>query len=274
MASPCRLGVVYLCSFLFAGCGGSQTSTPTAPTVAPTRIISISGLLSFGDVVVGSSREATITISNGGNSALSVTGLSVTGEMNNHVSYSWASGTVSPGGSQVVAVRFVPNRPGAYNGTLIVAGDQNSGTNSIAISGNAIGNFSGIWVGGHRIDQCGGTGSISDLLCTPGRPSAVAIGTVLGFNADITQSGTTVTGTVNLGGISGPVTGVVSSGSVLNVRGNLTSSFSLSATITSWNVTLGGGQVSWSGSIGYEIRDRNFPGVAVVTASMNNVNKR
>lgn len=272
MAAPSRLSVPFLC-LLAVSCGGS--SGPTSPTpIASSRVISLSGTLVFGDVVVGSSREIALTISNGGGAPLTISGLSVTGEMGNHVAYTWASGTIAAGGSQVVGVRFAPNRSGSFAGTLIVNGDQNSGTNSIAISGTAIANFGGIWIGGQRIDRCSGTGSISDLLCTPGRPSAIALGSVLRFDAEIVQTGTTVTGIVDLGGITGPVTGVVSSSSVLTLRGDLTSEFGLRATITSWNVTLGGGQTSWSGSIGYDIRDNRFPGVAVILASMNDVRKQ
>lgn len=271
-----RLSVTTALTIALVACGGSGSS-PTAPTavaVQPTRVVSVTGSLSFGEVVVGGSRELTMTISNGGTAALTVTGLSVTGDLSSHVAYSWGSGQIAPGSSQTIGVRFVPNRPGVYSGTLLVSGDQTSGTNAIAISGTALPTFAGRWSGGHRIDQCGGTGGLADLLCTPGRPSAVALGTVLSFAADIAQSGTTVTGIVNVGGISGPVTGVVSSAGVLTLRGNLTATNGLSATITTWSVTLGGSQTSWSGSIGYDIRDRTIAGVAVILASMNGVNKQ
>lgn len=273
-----RLFVAAALTIAPVACGGSGSSAPTAPTaiaVQPTRVVSITGSLSFGEVVVGASREITMTISNGGTVPLTVTGLSVTGDLNNHVAYSWGSGQIAAGGSQTVGVRFVPNRPGVYSGTLIVSGDQTSGTNSIAISGTALPTFAGRWIGGHRIDQCGGTGGLADLLCTPGRPFSVPLGTVLSFSADISQAGASVTGTVNVGGISGPVTGIVTSFGVLVLRGTLTSPDGLIATITSWNVTLGGGQVSWSGSIGYDITGpRLTPGTAVIVASMNNVSKR
>jgi hypothetical protein len=272
-----RLIVAWLLTVCVSACGGSGSSAPMAPTVVvvpQTRAVSLSGSLAFGELVVGSSREIPLTLSNGGNAPLSVSGLSVTGDLNSHVAYSWGSGQIAAGGSQIVGVRFVPTRPGVYSGTLIVAGDQTSGTNSIAISGTALPNFSGRWSGGHRIDQCGGIGGLADLLCTPGRPFAVSLGTILNFSSEIAQNGTNITGTVNVGGISGPVTGVVSSSGLLTLRGNLTATNGLSATITTWNVTLGGSQTSWSGSIGYDIRDRTTAGVAVIVASMNGVNKQ
>lgn len=275
MTAPSRLRVLALVLAASIACGGSSDS-PTAPAVVviPTKSISLSGALSFGEVVVGSSREINLTISNGGNTPLTVTGLSITGEMNNHVAYTWANGVIPAGGSQVVGVRFVPNFFGSYSGTLIVSGDQSSGTNSIAISGTALPSFAGRWKGGHRIDSCTGSGSIADLLCTQGRPSAFPPGSIFIFEAEISQNGTSVTGTLNIGGIIGPVAGVVTSSGVLNVRGTLTSTAGFTSTLTSFNITMGGGQTSWSGAFSQDVTFRGILGTAVIVGSMNNVNKQ
>jgi hypothetical protein len=46
--------------------------------------------------------------------------------------------TISAAASQTVTVRFSPTAEQTYNGTLTVAGDQTSGTNTFAISGTGI----------------------------------------------------------------------------------------------------------------------------------------
>lgn len=114
---------------------GSDSSPAPQPSPSPTKIIGLVGNLAFGTVAVGSrSAPALLTISNSGTSALTITGMQVPGGA---YSGSWTSGTIPPGGSQPVSVVFAPTTAGTFNGTLIVNGDQTSGTNSIAISGVA-----------------------------------------------------------------------------------------------------------------------------------------
>jgi hypothetical protein len=132
-------------SLVLSACGGggggssSPTSPSPAPTVAATRIIAISGSLAFGDVVVGSSREATITISNTGTAALSFTGITATGGLTTHSTASPKSGSIAPGGSQSVLFRFTPASAGSFSGTVTITSDHTSGTNTIAISGTGVG---------------------------------------------------------------------------------------------------------------------------------------
>jgi hypothetical protein len=50
------------------------------------------------------------------------------------------SGTVQPGGSQAVTVRFTPTIPQLYSGTINVVGDQTSGSNIVNFLGQGINN--------------------------------------------------------------------------------------------------------------------------------------
>jgi hypothetical protein len=115
-------------------CGGN--SMPTAPSTpaTPTRIIGLSGNLAFGSVMVGQSATATLTITNSGNSTLTVSGMTITGGLETVFSPSWTSGTIAAGGSQQVTARFAPTVAQSYSGIVTVNGDQTSGTNTIAIS--------------------------------------------------------------------------------------------------------------------------------------------
>jgi hypothetical protein len=99
-------------------------------SVAPTRVISLSGDLAFGTVAVGSWAQRTLTISNSGNSALTVSNISYP----DGFSGNW-SGTVPPDGAQEVTVTFSPGSAGAYGGDVTVSADPTSGVNTMAISG-------------------------------------------------------------------------------------------------------------------------------------------
>ncbi len=121
------LPAVAILSGLMVGCsgggGGSSPTAPTAPT-ASTRVISVSGNLAFGDVLVGDSRNSTLTITNTGNAPMSVTGLNVSGGLGPHLTASWTSGQVPAGGSQNVTITFAPTAPGDFSGTVTVVANR------------------------------------------------------------------------------------------------------------------------------------------------------
>jgi hypothetical protein len=97
-------------------------------------VIGLSGSLAFGDVEVGTTKDAQVTISNGGSTTLTVSGM--TGPSG--YTASWTSGTIAAGASQPVSVRFSPTAEQAYNGTLTVNADHTSGTNTISVSGRGV----------------------------------------------------------------------------------------------------------------------------------------
>ena len=99
-----------------------------------TRIISLSGDLNFGNVQVGTtSPPKNLTISNSGNSTLTVTSISYpTG-----FSSSW-NGTISAGSSRSVSVTFSPTQVKPYSGNLTVNSNATSGTNSKSVSGTGV----------------------------------------------------------------------------------------------------------------------------------------
>jgi hypothetical protein len=117
---------------LVAACGGSNSSpvTPSQSTAA-TRVISLSGNLTFGNVQVGASSDAPLVIQNTGTDPLTVT--AVTGPSG--YTYSWTKGTVPPNGSQTTNVRFSPTDAQSYSGTVTVAADHTSGINTMIVSG-------------------------------------------------------------------------------------------------------------------------------------------
>ena len=106
-----------------------------SPTSTPTRIIALSGNMGFGDVVVGQTPAATLTIANNGTATLTVIALQITAGLGTIYAANWTGGTIPAGAMQSVTIQFAPLAAIAYNGTITVAGDQTSGTNTIGVSG-------------------------------------------------------------------------------------------------------------------------------------------
>ena len=115
-----------------AACG--KDSNPTAPTPAPGAAIAVTGNLSFGNVVVGGTATASMTIANSGTAALTITGISYPAGFTGNFS----SGSIAAAGTQVVTVTFAPTTAAASTGTITVNGNQASGTNTIAVSGTGV----------------------------------------------------------------------------------------------------------------------------------------
>src|SRR5512132_3725911 len=103
-----RLALVVV-SLLLAACG-SSSSSPTGPSSAnATRIINVTGDMAFGNVNFGESPTRILTIGNSGNGILTFTGINAVGGTGTAgYAASPTSGTVPPGGSVSVTIRFTP----------------------------------------------------------------------------------------------------------------------------------------------------------------------
>lgn len=122
-------------------CGSSGTSTTASPPPAatPTRILGLSGNLVFGNVLLGNTGTAAMTVANTGNATMTVTGMTVSGGLGSVVAASWTNGAIGAGLTQQVTIQFTPTSAQTYSGTLTVNSDQTSGTNTLAISGTGTG---------------------------------------------------------------------------------------------------------------------------------------
>jgi len=98
------------------------------------RIISLSGSLAFGDVIVSKTKQLTLTVSNTGNSTLTVSSIAYPAGFSGN----WSGGIIAAGGSQSVTVTFSPTAVQSYSGTVTVNSDKTGGTDTLAISGNGI----------------------------------------------------------------------------------------------------------------------------------------
>ena len=111
---------------------GCNDKTPTAPT--PTSAITLTGNLAFGNVTVGTSATAALTIGNTGTGELTVTSVTYPAGFTG----SFTTGTIAANGSQAVTVTFTPTAAQSYTGNITVTGNQASGTNTIAVSGTGV----------------------------------------------------------------------------------------------------------------------------------------
>lgn len=267
-----RLLPLLLLSFVVA-CGGGGSSSPTSPSPSPstpTRIVGVSGNLAFGDVAVGSSRDLTYTITNSGTSTLTISNTTISGGLASQTVFSFTNGTIAPGGSQTVTVRFQPTTAGSYSGTITVNGDQTSGSNTVAISGTAVGpTFQGTWAGRYIVERCDGTGSVQDYFCSS--RGAYPPGTDLPISMTLTQTGSAVSGVLSLGQVTGVVNGTVTAGGTMVLQGTVTSGQS-SGQLTSWATTVNGS--SMTGNFTYNASVSGIPGVAVVVTRLSGVTKR
>jgi len=112
----------------------SQTATVAVSPPSPSRLITLSGNLTFGSVTVNSTKTATMTISNTGNTVMTVSGITYPSGFNGD----WSAGTIAAGNSQNVTVTFSPTAVQTYSGNLTVGSDMTSGTNTAILSGEGI----------------------------------------------------------------------------------------------------------------------------------------
>ncbi len=94
--------------------------------------ISLAGPLDFGNVGVGQSGTRTLIISNTGNARVAIKSILVPEGF-----AATFSGNIEAGASAPVTVTFMPPKPGAFGGTLVVKSDAAPRTNTIPISGTA-----------------------------------------------------------------------------------------------------------------------------------------
>ncbi|WP_158269795.1 M12 family metallo-peptidase [Desulfonatronum sp. SC1] len=111
---------------------GNKTVTANYST-DNTRIIRLTGDMTFGNVTVNQSTTRTLTIHNDGNSSLTVNSISYP------IGFSGAwSGSIPAGGSSNVTVTFSPATAQVYSGTITVNSDRTSGTHTTACSGTGV----------------------------------------------------------------------------------------------------------------------------------------
>jgi hypothetical protein len=123
------------------GSGNSGWSTTPVLTSFPEPVqagtlTSSASTLSFGDVNSGSTSAAqTVTVTNPGTSAVSVSSVSVTGD---YTQTNTCGSSIAAGGSCTVSVKFAPTSGGPLTGTLSVATSAPGSPLTVALSGTGV----------------------------------------------------------------------------------------------------------------------------------------
>ncbi len=104
---------------------------------AETKIILISGDLSFDDITVNEYISKTFTIKNDGTGPVNISNIvSPQG-----FSVDWLGGTIESGRSQQVNVKFTPTEPRFYSGQIKIQSDASTSLNTIQVSGKGKANI-------------------------------------------------------------------------------------------------------------------------------------
>ncbi|HEX4787066.1 MAG TPA: choice-of-anchor D domain-containing protein, partial [Actinospica sp.] len=123
------------------GSGNSGWSTTPVLTAFPDpqqpgALAASPASLAFGDVASGSTSAAqSVTITNPGTSAASVSALSVTGPF---TETNTCGGSIAAGGSCTVSVKFAPTTGGPLTGSLTVASSAPGSPLSVALTGTGV----------------------------------------------------------------------------------------------------------------------------------------
>jgi uncharacterized membrane protein len=113
---------------------GTNTVSFTGTGIAASRVIGIAGSLSFKDVAAGQVAKQSITVSNSGNSALNVSGVTLPAEFGS----SWTKGAIAASGSQPLEISYSPAKAESVSGTITIASDATSGGNSIDVTATSV----------------------------------------------------------------------------------------------------------------------------------------
>ena len=163
-------GEIVTDSFTYTISDGNTTDTATVTitvesSIAATRVLSLAGDLDFENVPIGQSLTRTLTLTNSGNVALTVSEITTPAGF----SCDW-SGTIATYGSRDVSIVFTPTDQVAYNGTIAVISDMTDGTNAIDCFGAGVLDSDGDGLFDDEEVLCGSDPLDPDSICSKGMP--------------------------------------------------------------------------------------------------------
>ena len=115
--------------------GGPYSVRLSGTGLAPTLTLDASGLNFGGQHLGAPSTPRTVTVSNRGSAALTISALSVTGATFARTNDSCLSINVAPGASCTVTVAFTPTITGTYTGTLTITSNAPDSPASVSLTG-------------------------------------------------------------------------------------------------------------------------------------------
>jgi predicted phage tail protein len=120
---------------------GSLMSTPAMLSVSQSsgtpQLTADSSNLSFGNVVVGSSSTASITLTNSGGAPATISSAGISAQSFS-ISSALAGAVIAPGQAVTLGVTFTPATASAFSGTITIASNAPNSPISIPVSGTGI----------------------------------------------------------------------------------------------------------------------------------------
>ncbi|HXX18174.1 MAG TPA: choice-of-anchor D domain-containing protein [Candidatus Acidoferrum sp.] len=161
-----------------------QTLTMTGSAIAAGSTLTPNpGSVNFGNVVVGSSSPQTITLSNTGNSTITISQVTTTGSGFSASGIS-AGQTIAAGGTASLTTAFAPTATGTVSGNISITSTATDATISIPLSGT-----------GTQGALTANPASISFGNLPVGDTASVAVTLTNGGTAAVSITGSSVTGT-------------------------------------------------------------------------------
>jgi len=144
-------GTLLFSAAILSGCAGvtsakgssttttaSETSTTNQSSVAPAALSASPATVAFGNVSVGSSSNQSLTITNTGGTAATISQASASGT-GFSLSGVTLPATLNPGTSATFTATFAPGATGSASGTASFTSAQLSSTYSVSMSGTGVG---------------------------------------------------------------------------------------------------------------------------------------
>src|SRR5580698_7596010 len=118
-----------------SSCAGYTSSTKTTPSNPGAGILSPSVTsVSFGSIAVGNTATQSLTVTNTGLGAVTISGATLTGAGFTVVGGNSAE-TIGVGQSSTIQIQFAPTSAGAVNGSLTILSDASNSPLAISITG-------------------------------------------------------------------------------------------------------------------------------------------
>jgi hypothetical protein len=191
---------------------GSVTSSAATLTVnASTRVLNVNPTsLSFGSIDTGATSTVAVTLTNSGNSNVTISGISASGA--GFSAGNVSSGTVlAPGHSAAFNVTFAPMSTGSATGGVTVASNATNSPATISMTGSGVQSNFSTWVAPSliRVGQTDTPGTLSSIAVSGARGETVDTQVVVqgpaGGLSDVNVSATALTGP---GGVTIPAANV------------------------------------------------------------------
>lgn len=263
-----RCFTVALAGSLALGCTVGVSNEPlTAPTPLPPTVTALTITpVGGGSMLIGG---ATPMATSGGTPSSVVGAFAQFSDgSGRYVEATWASSddsVIAVDGAQLVA-------RGRGTAMLTATFEGKSDTETFTVEGGVAGR----WQGSYIVEQCSGSsGSMQEILCNPAgnnRPVGLAaVGNVLPFSLEISESGTDLTAVVSFGALSGTLTGKNRGGGFFFLQGLIEVNGG-AVNIVHWDTRVV--RDSMEGFIGYQLRLPNLPGFGGVAGKLVEMSRR